>query len=135
MTPGTAKAKGRQTEQAVVEYLSRWSPYVERRRLEGVADRGDIAGIPGWVLEVKSAGGGVKPTPWLNELAVEMENAGVERGAVVMRRKGRPNAEDFVAMMPLPMLVALMQDAGWLPGADDELDAGVSGDVLPAAGV
>ena len=115
MKPGTAKVKGRETENEVVRYLQQWVPHVERRRLAGTNDRGDITGLPGWVLEVKSAGNGIRATQWLRELEVEMSNAHVDRGAVVMRNRGRPNAEDYVAMMPLPMLVKLMQDGGWLP--------------------
>ena len=37
------------------EYLSAHGhPYAERRAMSGSRDRGDIAGVPGWVLECKA---------------------------------------------------------------------------------
>jgi len=54
MTPQSIKAKGRNAENQFVKFLSAWWPSVERRRLAGVHDRGDIAGVPDTVIEVKS---------------------------------------------------------------------------------
>ena len=47
MKPSTAKSKGLETESAWVEFLvDNGVPFAERRRLNGVEDRGDISG---WV--------------------------------------------------------------------------------------
>lgn len=114
MKPVTAKAKGRTTESAFVAYLTRWVPHAERRRLAGVADRGDVAGMPGFVWEVKS-GARVTIARWLGELATEMLNDRADMGAVVVRPKGAPDPEQWYAVMPLPLLMRLLQQAGWVP--------------------
>lgn len=49
-----SKQRGTAAESAVVGFLRRWWPYAERRALRGVNDLGDIAGVPGVVIEVKS---------------------------------------------------------------------------------
>jgi hypothetical protein len=50
-----SKQKGTAAETAVVNWLvSKGRKHVERRSLNGVNDRGDIAGVPGVVLEVKN---------------------------------------------------------------------------------
>jgi Holliday junction resolvase len=49
------RAKGTRFEVEVVEYLrANGFPHVERRAMAGTRDTGDIAGLPGWVIEVKN---------------------------------------------------------------------------------
>lgn len=114
MTPATAKAKGRETENTFVGYLKRWVPAAERRRLCGVLDRGDVTGMAGWVWEVKS-GARVNIAGWLAELRAEMRNDGSTAGAVVVRPKGSPQPEDWYAVLPLPVLMRLLEQSGWVP--------------------
>ena len=117
MTPGTAKAKGRETENVIVEYLRQWSPLIERRRLNGSDDQGDIAGLPGVCIEVKS-GAKLSIPKWLSELEAEVKNSHAVWGTILCRLKGRPRAEDYIAILPVGTLVQLMIEAGWLaPGA------------------
>jgi hypothetical protein len=114
VTPAQAKAKGRETEKVIVEYLRQWSPVIERRRLNGSDDQGDISGLPGVCLEVKS-GAKLSIPKWLGELEVETRNAHAVWGALLVRLKGKPKAEDYIAILPVPTLVQLMVEAGWLP--------------------
>lgn len=74
-------------------------PFVERRRLRGAKDCGDLTGIPGVVVEVK--GGAAAKTAsdalidrWLDETEVERVNADAHIGMLVVARKGigAPNA-------------------------------------------
>lgn len=113
MKPATAKAKGAATEQLFCDYLAAWVPHVERRHLSGSADRGDIAGLPGVVLEVKS-GARVDIAGWLAELTTEIRNDGANTGAVVVRPKGKPAPPDWYAVLPLPLYVDLLIDAGYI---------------------
>ena len=114
MTPGEAKRKGAKTEQMLVDWLNaNGLPHVERRHLSGANDEGDIAGWPGVAIEVKS-GAKVAIAGWLAELAVEMENARAETGAVVVRPKGKPAVDDWYAVMPVPVWLELMAAAGWV---------------------
>lgn len=113
MTPGTAKAKGRQTEQMLCDWLRRVHNIpAERRRLKGSDDQGDIAGWRDVCVEVKS-GGRLDIAGWLAELSVEINNAGAETGFVAVRPKGRPDVGDWFAVLPLPELVELLRAAGY----------------------
>ena len=113
MKPATAKAKGRDTENRAVEWLREngW-PYAERRRLTGQDDQGDIAGMPGICVEVKSAAAWT-PMRWLAELEVEVANAGAEVGFVLARPKGRPNPDDWAVITTPAQIVELLTAAGW----------------------
>jgi hypothetical protein len=108
MNPATAKTKGRQTESLLVDWLTRHGvPYAERRRLAGVLDRGDIAGWVGVCVEVKS-GGRIDLGGWMRELAHEQTNDHADLGLLVIRPKGKPNPDDWYAVMPLPQAVQLI---------------------------
>lgn len=100
MKSASIKAKGRAAENAVAEFMGRFWPGVERRRLNGVHDRGDIAGVPYTVVEVKS---GVKlDLPgWLGEAERERVNDGAAFGVVVVKPKGVTDAGEFYAVMRL----------------------------------
>lgn len=112
--PATAKAKGRETETVLVRWLrAHGVPYAERRRLTGRYDQGDLTGWPGVVVEVKS-GAKIDAAGWLAELEAEIVNAQAETGFVAVRPKGKPQPEDWFAMLPLPLLMGLLAEAGRL---------------------
>jgi hypothetical protein len=113
MRPAEAKRKGAETESALVAWMqAHGTPYVERRRLNGSSDRGDITGLPGVVCEIKS-GARLDIAGWLDELAVEMRNDAADQGAVIVRPKGKPHPDAWFAVLPLPLWWALMKDGGW----------------------
>lgn len=121
MKPSTAKAKGAQTESMFVEFLqSNGVPNAERRHLQGVLDEGDIAG---WVkgdgsrkvaVEVKS-GGSINLPQWIRELEAEVANSKSETGFIAIRPKGKPNPEEWWAVMPMQSFMELMKEAGYVP--------------------
>lgn len=69
-----SKAKGTRAESECVKYLREKFAAVERRTLSGSKDKGDIAGIPNCVGEIKAQ---VKQelTKWYRETLTEMVNA------------------------------------------------------------
>lgn len=85
------KAAGTRWESSIVEYLRDpgW-PHAERRAPSGARDRGDIAGLPGVVIEAKACRA-VDLAGWLDEATVEQANAAVNVGAVWVKRRGRTN--------------------------------------------
>lgn len=112
--PNPNRRHGRATEIMVANYLAGagW-PHAEPTRRSGWADdRGDIDGIPGFTIEVKSAREWRVPE-WLGELADEMVNAGNENGVLVVRRRGTTDVSRWYAMSELGEYVRLMQQAGW----------------------
>lgn len=108
-----AKAKGTNAETAVVTYLqSRGWPYAERRALSGSADKGDVAGILGVVLEVKSCAKH-DLAGWSAEARKEQHNARAEIGAVVAKKRGTTDPGEFYAVLPFAQLCDLLTAAGY----------------------
>jgi Holliday junction resolvase len=69
-----SKVKGTRAESEAVKYLLASFPAVERRTLSGSKDKGDIAGIPNCVGEVKAAAQ-LRLAEWQRETLTEMANA------------------------------------------------------------
>jgi hypothetical protein len=105
-----SKQRGTAFETAVTRWLNdNGHPHAERRALNGNTDRGDIAGIPDVVIECKNCKT-ITLSAWADELDVEMRNAGVAIGAVVIKRRGHGNPGDSYAVMPLHVLNRLLLD-------------------------
>ncbi len=110
-----SKATGTEAESAVRDYLrANGFPYADRLVLHGAADIGDIRlgdGIP-VTVEVK---GGQKAVTSLgshvDELIVEMANAGTDSGVVIAKRSRKGNVADWFAVMPVTMWVDLIRRA------------------------
>lgn len=124
LKPSTAKAKGADTEIKFVTWLiEKWGIVnAERRHLNGVIDKGDIAGwsqnkngvkMKDVCCEVKS-GASLNLPGWLRELKVEKANAKADVGFVTVRPKGKPNVDDWYAIMPMPEFMELLGEAGYL---------------------
>jgi Holliday junction resolvase len=98
-----SKAKGTTAEREVVRYLQNWWPAAERRALSGNKDKGDVAGIPGVVVEVKAAATQNIPA-WKRETLKEMENAGAARCMLVVKRpyKAVPVWDAYLPVKQLP---------------------------------
>jgi hypothetical protein len=88
-----SKRKGSAFEAATANYLAEalQDDRIERRVLQGVADRGDIAGVrlagKRVVIECK-AEKTLKPAEWLREAEAERVNDSASFGVVVAKRKG-----------------------------------------------
>lgn len=106
-----SKQKGTLAETAVVEYLRQFWPLVERRTLGGKFDKGDIAGVPDTVIEVKNQKS-YKIPEWLEETAIETENAEAKRGILVIKPKGIgvSRVNEWWAVVPLSVIVELLKD-------------------------
>lgn len=95
--------KGRIAENAVVSYLAEHGfPYAERRRLQGINDKGDIISSPGLVWEVKYAGSSkLRLTGWMKETRDEVANAEADFGILVIKQPkvGEKSAGRFLAVM------------------------------------
>jgi hydrogenase maturation factor len=82
-----AKQKGTLAETAVADFLKQTFTAVERRTLSGKNDRGDIAGVPGCVVEVKNQRS-YKIHEWMKETEIERLNASAELGVLVIKPNG-----------------------------------------------
>lgn len=108
-----SRARGTRWETAIVDYLraNGW-PYVERRARNGAKDRGDIAGIPGLVVEAKSTNR-IELAAWVGEAETERDNDGAQYGVVWAKRKGRQSAADGYVVMSGAQFAALLRAAGF----------------------
>lgn len=108
-----SKDKGTAWETAICRYLAEHGfPNVERRALTGSQDRGDIAGVPGWVLEAKNcstASLGV----WMDEALVEQANDGADYSAVWHHRRGYASPAAGFVTMSGAAFVRLIRQAGY----------------------
>jgi hypothetical protein len=110
-----ARKKGTAAETTVVDHLraAGW-PHAERRALNSSKDRGDVAGIPGVVLEVKS-GARLALPEWLRETEIERANDGATYGLLVIKPKGvgATKVDQWPVVLPLAAMVRLLKEAGY----------------------
>jgi hypothetical protein len=108
-----SKQKGTAAETAVVAYLRGIWPHAERRTLSGQYDKGDVSpgnGLP-VVVEVK-AHKTYALSEWIDELRDEMRNANAEIGFLVVKRRGKANAEDWFWITTGPVALDLLNEWG-----------------------
>ncbi len=93
------KDRGSTFERAVVDYLRACGfPHAERRLAGAKADRGDIAGIPGLMIECKSQNR-ISLAEWVDEAECEKNNDRADIGVVWVKRKGKGSAGDGYIVM------------------------------------
>lgn len=111
-----SKQRGTRWETAIVDYLrANGAPHAERRALNGAKDRGDVAGIPGLVIEAKSHTG-MRLADWIAEAEAEARHAGAALGVVWHKRRGRASAGDGYVTMTGAAFAHLLREAGYLDG-------------------
>lgn len=93
-----AKAKGRTWENDVVDlFRAAGFSNAERRRQRGIRDAGDIAGIPGLVVECKNERK-ITLSLYLDELLSEVAEAPEDWGVVALKRRGKSVNEGYAVM-------------------------------------
>ncbi|MEW2498390.1 hypothetical protein AB0942_33390 [Streptomyces nodosus] len=128
-----SKARGTQTETAVVRYLlANGFPKAERRALKGADDQGDVTGIEGVCIEVKGDRSN-KVSAWKAETVKEAANAGAGMYLLVVRVDYKP-VERWEAHIPWNLLGADvifggLEDWQWV-----RLDLRLAVDLLRAQG-
>lgn len=86
-----AKAQGTAVETAAATWLrENGFPETERLALCGAQDKGDLrlSRSPLVIAECKRGKRGVRLTPWMRELRVEIQNAGAEAGILISDQPG-----------------------------------------------
>lgn len=115
----SAKKAGTAFETAVATYLAQEleSDFIERRRLTGTNDRGDIAGVRDShnrriVIETKNYGGRVHLAEWIKEANQEAENDDAHVGLVIAKRRGTTDPGKQWVLMEAGDLVKLLKSPG-----------------------
>jgi hypothetical protein len=110
-----SKRKGTGWESAVVQYLKdNGVQYAERRTLNGAKDRGDIAGIPGVVIECKNEKS-ISLAGYANETEQERDNDGARIGVAWIKRRGKASPGAGYVLLDGDTLIRLLSDAGYIP--------------------
>lgn len=111
----SAKAAGTRFESLIVRYLAEHvSDYIERRRLSGAKDRGDVSGLRHMggrvVIEAKDVAK-LNLAGWTREAEVARGNDDAIAGFVVHKRRGTTDPGDQYVTGTLRDLVALLTGA------------------------
>lgn len=98
--------KGAAWERAVADYLRDVGgfEFADRRVKTGAKDKGDIAGIRNHAVEAKDEKA-ISLSSYMKELEVEMQNAGAEFGAAIVKRRTY-NVSEAYCVTPLRLWVA-----------------------------
>lgn len=109
-----SKRKGTGWESAVVAYLKESGViHAERRTLNGAKDRGDIAGIPGVVIECKNEKA-INLASYVDEAEAERRNDGAAIAAAWIKRRGKASPGDGYVTLTGERFVRLLADAGYI---------------------
>lgn len=115
-----SKAKGTAAETAVVRFLQAAGfVQAERRTLGGAHDRGDIAGVPGVVIEVKNCAR-QELSAWVAEAELERDNDNATLGVVWSKRRGKSSPADWFVTMSGRQFAALLRELQGLPEREVE---------------
>ncbi|MFE2297967.1 hypothetical protein ACFXAW_07200 [Streptomyces sp. NPDC059445] len=119
-----SKQKGTAAETAIVNFL-RNSGFLqaERRTLGGAHDRGDIAGIPGVVIEAKNCAR-QELAAWVKEAELERDNDRASLGVVWHKRRGKGNPADWFVTMSGLQFTTLLRELLEMPPLDTSLESG-----------
>jgi len=106
-----SKHKGTLAETAVADYLKQTFSAVERRTLSGANDKGDIAGVPNCVIEVKNQRS-YKIHEWMKETETERVNAVANLGVLVIKPNGVgvANVDKWWAVVSLETITKLIKE-------------------------
>ena len=106
-----SKQKGTLAETAVADFLKQTFPAAERRTLSGANDKGDIAGVPNCVIEVKNQRT-YKIQEWMRETEIERVNAGTDLGVLVIKPNGVgvSRVKDWFAVISLETITRLIEE-------------------------
>jgi len=112
-TRASAKAAGSSFETSIASHLAAHiDDRIERRRLTGAKDRGDISGLrihgQRVVVECKNYGGQIQAGLWLNEAETERVNDQALAGFVVAKRRGTTSPGNQIVLLTLDNLIALL---------------------------
>ena len=107
---GTAAESAFCKDEKVLEHF----PHVERRTLSGKYDQGDISGMVGLAVEIKSHKT-YKLQEWLRETAIEKVNAKADFGILVVKPNGvgLTSVGEWFAVMTVNDILDLLQEAGY----------------------
>jgi hypothetical protein len=88
---------GPKYESRVVNYFCEQGLPCERRVQGGSRDRGDLAGIRGWTLELKNTGK-IELGPTMNEAKKEADNAETDHWAAIHNRRNHGLERSYVTI-------------------------------------
>lgn len=114
-----SKRRGTTAESAIVGYLqTQGALHAERRALTGSKDRGDIAGIPGVMIESKDHRRDGLPG-FIDEVDVQKANDRADIGVCWHKRRGTADPGKWFVTMTGAQFVDMLRLTGHLPPRED----------------
>lgn len=114
------KLKGDRAERAARDYLRTVGfPGAERTRAGYTRDAGDLHLAPGVIAQVKDCKV-LRWQEWLAGLNEQAAEAQADVGLLVVKRPGQGNPGEWLAVMPLRKMAALLRLAGFGTSLDIE---------------
>jgi len=109
----SAKAAGARFETSIAQHLAiHVDDRIERRRLSGKNDRGDLSGIRVLgnriVAELKDYGGVIHAATWIAEAETEAANDDAAAGIVIAKRRGITDPGRQWVLMDVDTLITLI---------------------------
>ena len=112
-----SKRRGSAFEKAVCDYfVERGHKQVERRVMGGINDRGDIAGVTDWTLELKATKL-IDLSGAMREAKTEAQNAGTSKYAAIIKKRSAPIKDAYV-VLTLEQFVDLYEAIHGRPGGE-----------------
>lgn len=106
-----ASRRGSSWERQVSDWLNTLGWKTDRQPRHGRADIGDIAGMPGTVIQCKNWKS-FNLAEWVRGMEEQMGNASADMGVVIAKRLGKGSVDDAYAIMPAKLWAQLMKEAG-----------------------
>lgn len=104
------KQRGSSWERAIVDYLRSFGfAYVERRIAGSVKDRGDIAGLPGIVIEAKSCAR-IDLATFVDEAVLEGVNDKAWLAVTWIKRRGKSSAGDGYVVLTGRQFIEILRE-------------------------
>lgn len=110
-----SKAKGTAAETQVCHYLKSAGWYhAERRALHGNVDKGDVTGIPGVCIEIKSHKvSSLNFGAYVDEAVLEGINSNADVAAAWVKRRGTTDPGKWIVAMTGEQFASLLKAAGY----------------------
>lgn len=116
VTPQQKRQAGYQWEHDIVDLLREMGyPHAERRRAGAASDRGDVAGIPGVVIECKNHKL-ITLGVWMKGLIAKQRNDNGSLGVLFIKRKQASTRQSYAVMTVEQAVVLLRAAADGLAG-------------------
>lgn len=93
----TPRSRGTAFESTCRDYLQRWFPHCERAPLWGAKDKGDLLGIPGFVIQCRNTKT-IDLAGAIDDARAQADNNGRGLPVAIIKRRRKNVGQSYVVM-------------------------------------